>query len=228
MNRLSLFAALGAFVPAMASAQGFEGAYISIETLNYSSFDEAGQMTYSGGAEVGFGTGFGASADLSIYGFDFLGGSATSATLHALYRLNPISTVGAFYGLDSYEDLDSTFYGIEGQTSFSGATIEAFFGQSEGSFADGNIYGLSGAFVFGSLGLVADYAAFDAGGDVFERYSIGGEWYLGLGPTLYAEWGQLGSDEAEDAITLGVRIGLGANGGTTFGPRSVIEIAPGF
>jgi hypothetical protein len=225
MTRLPLLA-LVTLMPAMAAAQGFDGAYISAETLGYSSDDGFGQITYSGGAQVSFGT-IAASADFTSYGFEALGGDATSGTLHASYALNPITAVGGYYGFDSYDGSDTTFFGAEGQTSFAGATVEAFLGQAEGDIAEGTMYGLSGQFVFGMLGVSADYAAID---DAFstDRLSVAGEWHMGLGPTLYAEWGTVSGFTDEDYLALGVRIGIGPNGGTTFGPRSTFEISPGF
>jgi hypothetical protein len=243
MTRLPLITVFGALLPTVAAAQSFDGAYISIETLNYPSFDDVGQMTYSGGAEFGFGSALGVSADLTAYGFDFLDGNATSATVHAFYRVSQTTAIGAFYGYDSLGytidnpfagdsldvDLEGTFYGVEGQANFGGATVEAFLGQSEGDVGEGSIYGVSGQFVFGSFGITADYAALDDDNfGVFDRYSVGGEWHLGVGPNLYAEWGKLGAESDEEFYTIGVRIGIGQNGGTTFGPRSLIEISPGF
>jgi hypothetical protein len=200
-------------------------------------------MTYSGGAEVGFGPGFGVSADLTSYGFDFLPGDARSAAVHAFYKVNQSTSIGAFYGYDSlgftlYDpdtddslsfDLDGTFYGAEVQGSYAGATIEAFLGRSEGDVSDGTMSGLSGQYLFGPFGITAEYLALDdESAGVFDRYSFGGEWTLGMGPTLYAEWGAVGGEEREEFFTLGARIGIGANRGTTFGPRSVFEISPGF
>jgi hypothetical protein len=226
MTRLSLLA-LATLLPASVAAQGFDGANISAETLGYSTNDDFGQITYSGGAQVSFGPGIAVSGDFTSYGFRALGGDATSGTLHGSYALNPITAIGAFYGFDSYDSDDTTFYGAEGQTSFAGATVEAFLGRAEGDIATGAFYGLSGQLVFGMFGVSADYARLD---DTIatDRLSLAGEWHMGLGPTLYAEWGTLSGAIDEDYLALGVRIGIGANGGTTFGPRSTFEIAPGF
>jgi hypothetical protein len=226
MIRLPIFT-LAACLPALAAAQGFDGAYISAETLGYSSDSDFGQITYSGGAQVSFGPGIAVSGDFTSYGFEALGGDATSGTLHGLYALNPITAVGAFYGFDSYANSDTSFYGAEGQTSFAGATVEAFLGRAEGDIAEGAFYGLSGQLVFGMFGVSADFARLD---DTIatDRLSLAGEWHMGLGPTIYAEWGSVSGAIDEDYLAFGVRIGIGPNGGTTFGPRSTFEIAPGF
>lgn len=225
-TRLTL-SAIAALLPAVATAQGFDGAYISAETLGYSSDSDLGQITYSGGAQISFGPGIAVSGDFTSYGFRALGGDATSGTLHGSYLLNPITAVGAFYGFDSYDGSDGSFYGAEGQTSFAGATVEAFLGRAEGDIAEGAFYGLSGQLVFGMFGVSADYARLD---DTVatDRLSLAGEWHMGLGPTIYAEWGTVSGATDEDYLALGVRIGIGPNGGTTFGPRSTFEIAPGF
>jgi hypothetical protein len=226
MTRLPLIA-LAVCLPALATAQGFDGAYISVETLGLSSGNTSGEITYSGGAQFSFGSGFAFSGDLTSYGVDTLRGTATSATLHGSFAVNPSLTAGAFYGFDRYDGTEETYYGVEGQTSFSGATVEAFLGQAEVDTAEATMYGLSGQFVFGTIGLTADYAALDDDRSV-NRFSLGGEWYVGLGPAFYAEWGKLGGDIDEDYLALGVRIGIGPTAGTTFGPRSVTEITAGF
>ena len=228
MARLPLIAAFGALLPTVATAQGFDGAYISIETLQYPSEGDAGQMSYSGGAQFTFGPGFGVSADLTSYGFELLSGNATSGTLHAFYNTSPVSAVGAFYGFDSYEDTDRTFYGAEGQIGIAGTTVEGFLGKSEGDFAEGTMYGVAGEYGFGSFGVTADYAAFEGSGQTFDRYAFGGVWRLSAGPTLYAEYGQRRGDIDEELVSVGVRIGIGPNAGTTFGSRSAVEIVPGF
>jgi hypothetical protein len=215
-----------ALMPCLAAAQSFDGAYVSAEALAYSSERDMGQLTYSGGAQVSFGPGILASADLTFYGFETLEGDASSATLHSAYWITPDTAVGAFLGRDSSGGSDGAFYGIEGRTSFSVAAIEGFLGQSDGTMTDGLMYGLSGQFSFAGLEMTAGYAGI-GGDDATDHLSLTGAWRLGPGPSLYAEFGTLSGAVDDDYIALGIRLGIGQNGGTTFGPRSVFEIAPG-
>lgn len=226
MTRLALIALVAATTATQSFAQGFDGAYVSAETLGYSSDSDLGQVTYSAGAQVSFGA-IAASADFSTYGFKALGGDATALTFHGLYTLPTGAQVGGFYGFDSFDGGETTYFGAEGQAFFAGVTVEAFLGQAEGDIADGGMFGLSGAYAIGPIGLQAGYAMIDdaAGTD---RMSLTGEWNLGLGPTVYAEWGRVGGAAEEDYLALGVRLGIGQNGGTSFGPRSVFEIMPGY
>jgi hypothetical protein len=226
MTRLALIALVAATTATAASSQGFDGAYISLETLGYSSDSDLGQVTYSGGAQVSFGA-IAASADFTTYGFEALGGDGTALTFHGLYTLPTGLQLGGFYGFDTYDDLDTNYYGAEVQAFFAGATVEAFLGNADGDLASGTMFGLSGGYDIGPIGLEAGYAMIDDAAGT-NRLSLTGEWNLGLGPTVYAEWGTVSGASDEDYLALGVRLGIGQNGGTTFGPRSSFEIAPGF
>lgn len=225
MTRLPLTFLL-TLIPGLAAAQAFDGAYVSAEALAYSSDRDIGPLTYSGGAQISFGPSILASADLTFYGFKALDGDASSTTLHSAYWITPDTALGAFLGRDSYGGADGTFYGIEGRTSLAVAAVEGFLGQSDGGVTDGLMYGLSGQFSFAGLEMTAGYAGID-GDDATDHLSLTGAWRLGPGPRLYAELGTLSGAVDDDYITLGIRLGIGQNGGTTFGPRSVFEIAPG-
>ncbi len=103
MKKFMMTSALTALFPALAAAQEFEGAYISIERLSYSSEGEGrgtdfyGSSAASIGAELGLGPAFGVSADITNYGGDI---NNLSGTLHAFYRFGQETAIGAFYGFD--------------------------------------------------------------------------------------------------------------------------------
>lgn len=236
MKRSFLLAMLGVVSPIGAAAQSFDGAFVSIETIGYPSNSNVGGVSYSGGAELSFGTSLGVSADLTIYNDEALYSNITSSTVHAFFRPNSFAAIGAFYGAETYKELNNTlngtFYGVEGRTSLDGIRIEAFWGESEGEVSEGSMFGISGGYMFSSFGIAADYSVFDAGELSVDRLSITGEWALDRGPILYAGLGRLGGEfedqrETEDFISLGVKIGMGPRAGTTFGPRSSAEVILG-
>jgi hypothetical protein len=255
MTRLPLITVFGALLPTVAAAQSFEGAYISLERLSFSSedFSDTGGTDFYGsssasiGGEYGFGAGFSVSADLTNYSGDV---RDSSATLHAVYRIGQESAIGAYYGFDwetyddfsgdSFErvavDVSGNFYGAEGRTRIGGTTIEAFISQAEGDLVEGLMYGVEGKYSLGSWGLSASYSAFDDDYSVVDvdRLSLGGQWNYNENVSVYTELGRInygvnnsffGSYNAsEDFVAVGIRIGLGQNKGTTFGPRSFREI----
>lgn len=230
MNRIFwTMAALAGGIAGQAAAQGFEGAEISAETLAYSDENDFGSTTYSGGLEFGVGGGIGIGADLSYYGFDALGLDARNATLHGIYAINPITDIGLFVSQDSFDGRDTESYGIEGLASFGGTTVEGYLGQLDGDLADGTMIGVTGSIsLFGgfSANVGFDQANLD---DKVNRLSIGGEYQFGLGPVLYAEYGKVDDGSLDETyLSIGARLSIGPNQGTTFSSRSIFEIVPGF
>jgi hypothetical protein len=255
MKTLLLSSALVSLLPALAAAQGFEGAYISLERLSYSSddFSGNGSTEYYGssiasvGGEFSFGSGLAVSADLTNYGGDI---RDDSATLHAFYRIGEVTAVGAFFGIDQFvnEDFDSdtgysswtehgNFYGVEGRARVAGTALDAFVGQTDTDDTQGVIYGISAEYgiagenILGSWGLTASYAAYDDSDFATDRLALGGLWHFDSGVTVYSELGQrtrpfgfYDGSATVNFLSLGIRIGVGPNKGTTFGPRSVREI----
>jgi hypothetical protein len=230
MNRMYwMITAMMAGLASQAAAFGFEGAQISAETLAYSDENDFGSTTYSGGLEFGVGGGIGVGADLSYYGFDALGLDAQNLTLHGLYNINPITDVGLFVSQDSYDGLDTQSYGIEGLASFGGTTVEGYLGKLDGDLAEGSMIGVNGSIsLFGgfSANIGFDQASLDS---KVNRMSIGGEYQLGMGPVLYAEYGKVDDGDLDETyLSFGARLTIGPNQGTTFSSRSVFEIVPGF
>jgi hypothetical protein len=254
MTRLTLMTAMGVLIPCAVAAQSFDGAYISLERLSFSSddFSDTGGTDFYGtssasiGGEYGFGAGFAVSADLTNYSGD---ARDSSATLHAVYQIGQESAIGAYYGFDweTYDDysdgfdvitvdLSGNFYGAEGRTRIGGTTIEAFISQAEGDLVEGLMYGVEGKYSLGSWGLSASYSAFvdDYSVRDVDRLSLGGEWNYSENVSVYTELGRINYDvndsafgpynAGEDFVAVGMRLGLGQKKGTTFGPRSFREI----
>ena len=254
MTRLPLITVFGALLPTVAAAQSFDGAYISLERFSYSSefdgeTDFYGSSIGSVGGEFGLGVGFGISADLTNYGGDI---NNSSGTLHAFYRFGQETAIGAFYGFDAlriggFDDFgfnalnrSGTFYGAEARTGFASGSIEGFVSESEGDVFEGTTYGIDGEYRFGRWGLTASYSALEDSDSVFDvdRIALGGVWNYNEGVSVWTELGRSTStstfddpfegsstfEVSEDFISVGIRIGIGPNNGTTFGPRSHREI----
>jgi len=176
-----------------------------------------------------------------------------AVTVHALYRVTPTAAIGAFYGYEaeSWDDYiftdyggerisgtwEGTFYGAEGKAALGNLSGEAFAGKSEGDLFAGSLYGISGKYARGSFAFTAAYDVVDSDAPYnrarSNRFAIGGEWNSGSGTMLFAEIGQINDYFTEDGedfsaassfISVGIRVGLGPNKGTTFGPRSSWDV----
>ena len=224
--RMIALAALAAAFGSGAQAQSFSGAEISAETLAFSDDSDFGQTTYNGSLEFNVFGGFSVAGDLNYYGFRGFGGNSTGAALHGFYSLGPDTAVGLFYGQD-WTDTDTLdHYGLEGSTRFGAAGVEGFLGMVNGPVDDATMLGISGTYDLGNVfTATADFGVVDADSGSITRASIGGEMTLFDGPQVFAELGQISSDTSDEAfISLGARIAIGPQGGTTFDSRGLFEI----
>ena len=223
----SVIAAAFAALPSLALAQSFVGAELSGSMMAYSSDTDLGETAYNGGLEFGIVPGLSVAADFAYHGFRGLDGNSSTLTVHGLYDLTPTATVGLFYGQDRRDAGDSDLYGIEGATNLSGIQVEGYLGQFDGDIGQGTLLGVNGAFAFTDAISATASAGIVNGDENWKRLSIGGEYQFGNGPTVFAEVGKYDGDvDGENFISIGARIELGQ--GTTFGPRGITEILPGF
>ncbi|SMX31773.1 hypothetical protein [Actibacterium lipolyticum] len=200
--------------------------------LGYSTFPEETDLSRTalqGSVEIGFTQKFAAQLDLSHFNFDFANEDGQNVTLHAIYNVGPVVSVGAFYGMDKVADADLDFYGIEGGSQTQVFDTEAYLGYLDGD-NDGTLVGLYGRFaVSENWGLSASYdlADIDGGSDV-SRYAFTVDYRMAQGIELF---GQVGSveigDDAEAYVGIGAKYRFGADGGVTFGRRGFLEQIPG-
>ncbi|SEW10580.1 hypothetical protein SAMN04488515_1071 [Cognatiyoonia koreensis] len=228
-------AAVLAVIGSDAMAQGVTGGSIGVEVTQPTDFDEFVGTNYFGAIEYGINRQFAVSADVSSYRFDSLDQDATSATLHGVYHLSDTASLGGFYGQDKLEDGDSiNIFGVEGGTEFMGGQVEGYIGMADND-AETMIFGVDGNYAFSESISFKGGAAFSDSGDEgsASTISIGAEYTITGGPSLYAEVGNVsvddgGTDESETFVGVGARINFGAARGTTFGQRSIFEALPKF
>lgn len=232
--KAALAAALVVVVAAPASAQ-VTGGSLGIEYSTPIDGDDFGGTAYYGAIEYGFNRNFSVSADLSGYRLDNIDTDASSMTLHGIYHLSETISLGAFYGLDKLETTDAVaLYGLEGGTEFLGGQIEGYVGRIDGNISEATVIGADGSYALQSGFSVIGNAAFSFQDDSdVSRYAIGGQYEMQDGPQFYVELGQtnveVGGIGFDDTfIAVGTRVAIGAQRGTTFGPRSLFEILPGF
>ncbi len=221
--------ALLAGLAASAQAQGFEGAQITLETLGYSNDGDFGATSYEGGLQFGIYGNFGVEGDLAYYGNSVFGVDGRNATGHLIYGINPISNAGLFFAQDSSDGTQVALYGIEGMAAFGGTQIEGYLGAVQGDLSDGSIFGADGYVTLGrAISLTASYDLVDLDGS-YNRFGLGAQYQMGLGPLLYVEAGNISGNATDDNfLALGVTLAIGPNQGTTFQPRSVFNVLQGF
>jgi hypothetical protein len=231
MKSIITLAAL-AVVPGLLAAQEFRGAELSAEILSFDNDgDSLGQTTYRGSAEVGFGA-VGVAADLSFYDFEDADG-LRAVTVHGIYDAFSFATVGAFVVREDEDGESFGTIGLEAASQVGPLDVEGFASLSGGD-ADARALGLDASFDIGTQAALTGSARIVNGdGADFTRLAVGGEYRLGLGPTLYGEVGRLGADDgvadgSETFVGFGARIAIGPRGGTTFEPRGLNEALSGF
>lgn len=212
-----------------ATAQGFAGAEVEAEILAFADDTSLGETRYAAGLEFDLPAGFALGANLAYHGFRGLDLDGQNATLHGQYELTGGMKVGGFYAHDSLEDGDVDAYGVEASTTVAGAlALDGALGRYDAEGGDGAYLSAAASYPMGRFALTGFAGAVTGELDA-SRLSVGGEMRIGgRGPTLYAEVGKADMDgEGEAYLSLGARVGLGRNGGTTFGNRGLLEIVPG-
>jgi hypothetical protein len=213
-----------------ALAQGFEGAEISAEIRAQTDDFDLGSTVYSGGLQFGITPNIAVAAGFSHYGFRALDANGSGYDLHALYRLGSSgTTLGLFLGNDSIEGTDTRVAGVEAARRFAGIDLQGYLGAWDSDTGGGTLFGAQAEFDFARAFTLSGSFDSVAGATDTSRLAIGAAYRIGNGPQVFAELGRLNADTDDGAfITLGARIGLGPQGGTTFGQRGLLESRGGF
>lgn len=214
---LSTAALIAASTPVV--AQQFTGGELGFEYNQLLDDGEVDGTNYYAGAEIGFTRDF--SIGVNVANLDFTG-EDTRATLHGIYHLNDVSSVGLFV---AGGDNDTRSYGIEGGMELFGGDIGGYIGQISLDDEDALAIGLSSNTPIGAnfsfftdFDIVADEAVAVSTNEIGFEYTIAG------GPDLFAQYGRIdldttAGDGSTDYIGVGARIEFGAGRGTTFEGR---------
>lgn len=211
-------------------AQGFSGAELGIEYTDSSAIEEFGGVNYYGSAEFELAYGFSAAFSASSYNFDVGTTDVSNLTAHLIYNVDAATALGLFIGQDYVDDDSSDIFGAELAYDFGLGGIEVYVGSSsDAANNDFTIYGAATTYEMGSgFGLVANLDGLSGDDFSSSALEIGGFFQLAQGPRFGATLGQLsfdtgGVDESETYFGIQASIGVGPNGGTTFGSRDGFE-----
>ncbi|SDW20266.1 porin [Litoreibacter albidus] len=205
--------------------------------LGYSAFaddTDFSKLSLQGSVEAAFTRNFGAQLDLSYHDFNFVNDSGSNMTLHALYHVNEVASLGLFYGRDSDGSTDIDFYGIEGGYEFNNFDAEMYLATGEEAGISGNMFGLEGRYAINEktgLGGSIDRVNFDGGVDA-TRIGVKVDHDLTETFNLNAEVGTArlsvpGLSGTETFVGIGAQFKFGAERGTTFGKRGLLDLIPG-
>lgn len=226
--------ALCALLPLAAQAE-FIGGRAAVSHSAFVDDRDFAKSSAQGAAEFSFGNNFGLQADAGVAGLNALDDTAMTLTGHAIWTFAPGSAAGLFYGSDLMRGPDHDVYGAEYAGFLGQAKVEGYVARSESTVGDANLIGLSGSMPVGmaglDMGLSLDHAAFSGAGSA-TRLGLTGAYAIGESTRLTGELGSVGGGVGDAALSgpyvkLGIDFRFGANGGTTFGSRSVFNVSPG-
>jgi hypothetical protein len=188
----------------------------------------------AGSLEVGFTRAFALQFDAAYYSFNDVNESGRNVTMHAVFHTGSAASLGAFVGNDGFAGDNNTFYGVEGGMEFTGLNAEAYLSSVEDGGISGTLFGFNLHHDFGNeFGIRGrlDRASFDNDIDL-TRLSVGLEYDVSPTAQLYGEIGTIDADfgglsGSESFIGIGAKINFGAQRGTTFKRRGLLEIIPG-
>jgi hypothetical protein len=229
MTRKLLGGLLAACWATGALAQGFTGAELSAEFGASLDDLDLGTSVYSGALDFGITPSIGLGAALTQHGFRDAGTDGSAYVLRGNYRLGSGLTAGLFWGQEEFEGADTTIWGIEAATALAGFEVQGYAGRWDGT-GDGTLLGAEARRSLGDAFAITGSLDAVSGEDSRTRLAIGGAYRFGTGPEVFAELGRLTGegDDDETSLTLGARIGLGPNGGVTFGQRGLLQASGGF
>lgn len=228
----------GASVATPAAAQQVTGGEVE---LAYRSFDEgdASTTTLGGAVELGLNRNFALQLDVvtSQTSFDGAGDADfDGVTLHGIYHLNEMTSIGLYGGSDSGEGEEVTTYGAEVGVEFGQIDLEAYLGQAESDGETVDIFGFEAGYLIGNgfeLTALLDSQSYD-GDASLTTYALRGDYTIANGFSAFASVGTLQLDaslggfgsisENDNFFTLGGTYVFGAERGATFGSRSFYDI----
>jgi hypothetical protein len=231
-----VLAALGATLLSVNLSQAAEFTGGSFD-LNYSQIADDSNFsrgTVRGSAELGFNRNWAAQLDLGSYSFETLNETGWNGTLHGIYHMNEQTSLGAYLGVDDILGSKATIYGVEAGFELNGLNAEGYLGAVSDS---GQTATMLGGVLTNELndswGLNAGFDFLnDTSGVDLTRLSIGADYHVGGGATFYGEVGSLnatfgGASASEPYVGVGLRLDFGAERGSTFGHRGLLDKIPG-
>lgn len=219
-------------MPTAALAE-FAGGRVGVgHSFHLGATDEA-KSSIDGQFEWAFGTNFRMQSDIGYSGLHALDDTALNLTNHLGWTLANGGTIGAFYGWDKISGTED-FYGVEYAGAVGTADLDTYIAMIDEPGSNGTMAGIAARMPMNdALGLGASLDYMKSAGVVdATRLGVTADYMLGAATQLKGELGRVSADDAggsvsETYLKLGVDFKFGANGGPTFGTRSLLNVLPG-
>ncbi|MCI2393453.1 porin [Aliiroseovarius sediminis] len=210
-------------------------------SLSYSAFTEdtdLSRVAIEGSVEVGFTRAFSMQFDLARYEFGFADDGVTTGTVHAIFHVSDVTSVGAFYGREDIDGTSLDLYGAEVGHEMGALDLEAYIGHGEEAGVSGTAFGLAADYNINdrfAIGVAYDRVDFDGDFNIHktalrasyaaaDRFSVFGEvGSFGMGADYYG----VTLDASTNYVGFGVEYAFGAKRGATFGERGLTRMLPG-
>lgn len=221
---------LAAPMPAQAE---FAGGRVGVSHSVLPSESDFAKSSIDGQLEWRFGSRFLMQTDLGYTGLHALDENALTMTNHLGLTFNDGSAAALFYGWDKISGSED-FWGAEYARSIGAAQVDAYIAVVDEPGSNGTMAGLAARMPVADaigMGISVDHLSSNGLADA-TRFGIGADYMLGSATMLKGEIGRMSADDStssvdETYLKLGVDFKFGANGGTTFGARSLLSSLPG-
>ncbi|MEH7828132.1 hypothetical protein [Gemmobacter denitrificans] len=232
ITRVAGIVGLMALLPTAAHAE-FVGGSLSLSHSAFVDDTDEAKSAARGSFDFQWGQ-FGLQSDLGIAGLHALDRTNKNITTHGYYSFAPGQAAGLFYSVDIQGSSGEGVLGAEYTQGIGATQVEAYLGRSTAD-TSATLAGFNVAMPVGAggleMGLDVDFASVD-GGSSATKYGVTGVWALGDSTRFIGEVGAVagryGTTNPDGAyVKLGVDFRFGANGGATFGERSILNAFPG-
>jgi len=186
MKRISTVCAVIALAtPAV--AQEFTGGELGFEYNQLTDNGDLDGANYYAGLEIAFNRQFSVGVNLSQLDFVI---EQTSATVHGIYHLNDITSLGAFYAAG---ENDLRTIGVEGGIEILGGDVGAYLGQLSDGSDDAFVFGLDSNTPLGGsdFSLFTDFYLVGDSDLAVSTSEIGVSYTISGGPDLFVQVGQV-------------------------------------
>ncbi|KIC19083.1 MULTISPECIES: hypothetical protein [unclassified Leisingera] len=233
MKRLFSAACAAAALAGSLQAAEITGGSFDLSTSAFADDTDYARTAVGGAVELGFSRSFSTQLDLFYADFNLTDLEGANATLHGIAHVSSTTSLGLFYGIEETGRDEYDFYGIEAGHEFGFADAEFYLGEGDDGAISGTIAGV--AFrrdVNSQFTVGAGLDHLDLGNIELTRIAASAQYDVGKGAKFYGELGSLNAEAQnlsgnEAFVGIGLKWDFGANRGTTFGRRGLVNKLPG-
>lgn len=233
MKRIFSAACAAAALAGSLQAAEITGGSFDLSTSGFADDTDYARIAVGGAVELGFSRSFSTQLDMFYADFNATDLEGANATLHGIAHVSGSTSLGLFYGIEETGRDEYDFFGIEAGHEFGFANAEFYLGEGDDGGTSGTIAGIAiRKEVTSRFAINAGLDHLDLGSIDLTRIAAGAEYEIGEGTKFYGELGSLNAEAQnlsgnEAFVGIGFKWNFGANRGTTFGRRGLVNKLPG-